>query len=242
LSITDSNVINSCQSNSYQGEVGETTIRTILQDTFIGYEIKDTSAQASASDIHIIDKDGYFVAIECKNKATISTQDVTKSLNDIKTLKANSDKFIGYLFISMRSLNIPKKGDLLYETIDNIPTIWYGATADDKSLPNDIIKLVRLLFNHYGFQPDQNDLIDGINTYFQKLQEMKRNITNSLNTINIMKHQLTTVQESTQWIYDDISRLLQSKSTCYKCPSCEMEYKRKGDLNRHIIAKHTPIH
>ena len=71
--------------NSYKGQMGEKRIQDILHEHFIGYEIKDTSGQTNKADIHVINSNNDIVAIESKNKATITTQDVAKCLKDIKT-------------------------------------------------------------------------------------------------------------------------------------------------------------
>lgn len=225
--------------NIYKGDIGEKKLKDILQKEFIGYEIQDTSMQQNMSDIHLIDRNGYIVAIESKNKSIISTSDVTKSLQDIKHLKNKfADKFIAYFFASIRSNNIPKKGDLFFEMIENIPVIWYG-TENIHELEQDVTKLIRMLYMYriYNKKKDDINYSVHINDYITKITEIRKSITTINNT---MKSSINTMQNSLDWMYDDMIKILGGISKpLHICSHCKTEYKRKGDLDRHITKKHS---
>jgi hypothetical protein len=222
--------------NAYKGQKGESTVKQVLNKYFIGYEVKDTSGQSSMSDIHLVDKEGLTVAIECKNKEIISTTDVTKSIGDIAHIK-KSAKLVGYFFISLRSNNIPKKGDILYEVIDDIPVIWYGCSSLDEIAEQDIVKMIRLLFMHYEFKPCQDEFAKSINDYMSRIKLMQKNIQNALTNLNDMKSNITNLKKLLDFMYDDLTKYLTHKET-HNCNQCDAIYRRKGDLLRHIAAKH----
>ncbi len=221
--------------NIYKGDQGEKTINDILQSNFIGYEIKDTSSQTNFADIHLIDRNGFIIAIESKNKATISTLDVTKSQKDITNLKAKfQDKFLGYLFVSLRSQNIPKKGDIFYEIIENTPIIWYGTTNNSQLFEHDIVNLIKLLYMHPK-RTSENE-----NIYISYLNEHIKNINNVRKTIEILKTNITNLKTTIDNMYEDLQNLISKEQVIlsHTCPYCDTTYKRKGDLQRHITSKH----
>lgn len=220
-------------SNSYKGQYGEKTIESILSNHFMGYEIKNTSMSPNMSDIHLTDKEGFTIAIECKNKACISTQDVVKSMNDIKSLKS---KIHGYFFVSLRCRNIPRKGDLLYEIIDDIPVIWYG-NEDTNTLENDIIHFIKILTMHRGHTVDEQSIVANINTYIKKISDVNKSIDQISNQLTNMKNTLASTKNIVEWLYDDLSKYL--KTEIYSCSYCNMQYKRKCDLSKHINQKHS---
>ena len=228
-------------SNMVKGNQGEQTLFSILTKHFTNYEIVNTSAQTSMSDIHMIDKNNNIIAIESKNKAIVTAQDVAKSLTDIKTLNAKfQDKFIAYLFVSIRSSNIPKKGDLYFEIVENKPVIWYGCSPDSADcLEMDVVKLVKLL-THYYSQTQQVNMSPHINSYLTRISETKKNMEQIINAINLQKTAVYCAQQHLDYIYDDMVNMLGYKlpSCDFKCEVCGQAYKRRGDLLRHIANKH----
>jgi archaellum component FlaC len=191
--------------NFYKGEEGENYIKTILNTHFISYEIKDTSSQSKTADIHLIAPNNKFIAIESKNKQTITAIDIRKTLEDIKNLK-QTDDFIGYLFVSMKSNNIPKKGNLCYEIIDDIPVIWY-ATNNHTYLERDIINLIKILFMHKNKQ-NINELTTSLTESFNRIQNLKKIIEDSLKSLTSLKTNITEIKTSINYIYDDIFKIL----------------------------------
>jgi hypothetical protein len=135
-----------------KGIVGETMVKNIMQNTFRSIEIIDKSGCRAESDIHIVrEHDNRIVAIECKNKNRITYSDVSKSIRDIHFLKEKyGDNFIGYIFLSLRTSNIPKKG-VSMEVICNTPVIWFGADCEEKtsfdSFTHTLPVLVKIIWN-----------------------------------------------------------------------------------------------
>jgi hypothetical protein len=222
--------------NQYKGEIGEKTIQDILRKYFIGYEVKDMSGSTSMSDIHLVDIDGNIIVIECKNKTIITPSDIEKSLHDIKEIKNKyNDKFIGYLFISMNANNIPKKGDIHYEFINNIPVIWY---ATNKIKDEEIYNFIKILNAHKHLIKDTscmelNEIKTKMNNYMLRLFDNRKSIEQ-------LKSSIDKIQKNEEWIYDDIFEFI-GEVVCeikYECKECKLIFGRKNELTRHNNKTH----
>ena len=207
---TEINVLNTKlaviqSTNFYKGEEGENKIKSILNTNFISYEIKDTSSLTKTADIHLVAPNNKFIAIESKNKQTITAADVKKSIEDIQNLKQN-DSFVGYIFVSLKSNNIPKKGSLYYEVIDDIPVIWY-ATNNLTYLERDLTMLVKLLFMHTTKQ-NVNEITASLNEYFNRIQDLKKIVEDSLKSLTVLRKNITNMKNSIDYLYNDIINLV----------------------------------
>jgi hypothetical protein len=128
-------------SNYDIGYKGESMLTTTISNVCRNWEIKDMSTFAAESDIHIVNMKGNIIAFECKNKKMIKYDDVQKSCRDIAFLKDKyGDKFIGYMFVSLRSVNIPHRE--FFHLMHGIPTIWYGQLGDESKALERVIELV----------------------------------------------------------------------------------------------------
>ena len=89
--------------NHTKGIIGENAIADLISKVFPEYEVLDKSGTAAESDLHLIrNTDKCFIAIESKNKKTITQQDIDKSVRDISHLKSKyGSRFVGYLFLSL---------------------------------------------------------------------------------------------------------------------------------------------
>jgi hypothetical protein len=248
--------------NQYKGAIGEKTIKDILAKEFTNYEIKDTSGSASMSDIHLINKYGDIIAIECKNKAIITPQDIEKSLIDIKALKEKfQDKFQGYLFVSIRSKNIPKKGDLHYEIVESRPVIWYGMDGCDTAVDSadsigtansvELIHLIKVISAHKintDTDIDQDIITDKLKSYIKKLSDNKKAVLLVHNNMESLKSNITIIQNNIDWIYQDIFNHLGITEIIetddkeeHNCDKCSMSFKRKNELTRHYNKVHKMV-
>jgi len=246
--------------NQYKGAIGEKTIKDILAKEFTNYEIKDTSGSASMSDIHLINKYGDIIAIECKNKAIITPQDIEKSLIDIKALKEKfQDKFQGYLFVSIRSKNIPKKGDLHYEIVESRPVIWYGmdgcdtsadsADSIDSACTTELIHLIKVISAHKistDTDVNQDIITDKLKSYIKKLSDNKKAVLLVHNNMESLRSNISIIQNNIDWIYQDIFNYLGTTEVAqtaddkqeHNCDKCSMSFKRKNELTRHYNKTH----
>lgn len=228
--------------NAYKGSAGESTLREVIGRRFPAHEVKDTSAMNGMSDIHVVDEHGYTIVVESKNKATITAQDVAKSANDIRHVSSKiGDRFVGYLFVSLRSRNIPRKGELCYELVEGRPCIWYGCSCPSM-LEDDVAKLLTLLWQHRAWNSDgsKDDVAPRVNAYMDRVCEIKKGAEALNGSLASMKAQVLAMQGSLSWLYDDMCGLVGGKTfaTVHACAACGAQYKRKGDLDRHVANKH----
>lgn len=228
--------------NAYKGASGESTLRELIGRRFPAHEVKDTSAMNGMSDIHVVDEHGYTIVVESKNKATITAQDVAKSTNDIRHVSSKiGDRFVGYLFVSLRSRNIPRKGELCYELVEGRPCIWYGCGCPSM-LEEDVAKLLTLLWQHRAWHSEEKkeDVAPRVNAYMERVCEIKKGIEGINRSLTSMKAQVLTMQGSLSWLYEDMCGLVGNKTftSVHACAVCGAQYKRKGDLERHVASKH----
>jgi hypothetical protein len=250
-------------SNAYKGFEGEKCIKDILCRLFTDCEVRDTSKKGGQSDIHLVTRDGFVIVIESKNKSVITNQDVEKSYSDINVLtKQFGNKLIGYIFVSHRTPNIPKKGNMYFERHDNLPVVWYGMedTAYSTLLEQGLFIIVKLLMcdkcssNEVAEKADDN-LEKMFSTVKGALTVIGENIATCAklqDNINGISMTINTMAHSNQQLYENITQTLGiempsvslSPSTSKKCVSnyvcmqCKTTFKRKCDLTNHMKTFH----
>jgi hypothetical protein len=251
-------------SNTYKGAIGEKCLRDIISNNFIDCEVIDTSKTGGVSDIHVILPHGGIIAIESKNKANITNQDVCKSLTDIHTLnEMHGDKFQGYLFVSHRTRNIPKKGGLYYEVSpEGIPIIWYGVSEGDNIEPG-LIMLMKVLLcvcssnvlnKDEHMETDINLIMNVVKAKMEIVAENVKLCSSIQENVNAMLHNVNTLKMNNQKIYDDLLYELGIKEGSLQrstggilehvkgdgltCNICNKVFKRKCDLKNHLKKGH----
>jgi peptidoglycan hydrolase CwlO-like protein len=106
----------------------------------------------------------------------------------------------------MKNNNIPKKGNLYYEIIEDIPVIWY-ATNNLTYLERDIINLINILFMHKN-KKNINELTSSLTECFNRIQNLKKIVEDSLKSLTSLKSNITEIKSSISYIYDDIFQIL----------------------------------
>ena len=107
------------QGNSAKGNQGELLIQNLLRSTFQEYEIIDTSNRPHATDIEMNSGEGSRIIFEVKSKKIVERRDITKFMNDIRTLQTDHNAIHGAVFVSTQSQNIPGKGSISMEFSDD---------------------------------------------------------------------------------------------------------------------------
>jgi hypothetical protein len=239
--------------NHTKGILGENAIKDHLSKIFPEYELLDKSGTTAESDLHLVrNSDNCFIAIESKNKKSITQQDVEKSIRDISNLKSKyGSRFVGYLFASLRSPNIPRKG-IKFEYNDGIPTIWYGIENDEDSckfqyLQSSLPVMIRLLYTVADVKPTGNALD---NTQIQELLTLHiKRLEQNQKVISSMTQNIKAIQDTNNAMYSSVfefmtsnglnieSNSLKRKSSfddnLHVCDTCKREFMRKCDLQRH---------
>lgn len=136
------------RSNYGKGAVGEHFVASCLRTIFTDCEVVDTSRTPHACDLwmHLNPGSGYFFAFECKNKVAITSKgDVSKFYSDVESLsEKHGSKFLGGVFVSCKTCNIPGKGPLKIEILKNkTPILFIGIDSQigSGSWFHDIIKI-----------------------------------------------------------------------------------------------------
>lgn len=136
-------------SNHVKGARGEAAAMASLRRAFPDRVFLDTSARGAESDFHMVDAEGGVLAVEVKNKAVVTAGDVDKSMRDVRELLERlGGRLVGYLFVSLRTRNIPRKGALALEAVHGVPVMWYGLDGgvlleDDAGICRDAEDLAR---------------------------------------------------------------------------------------------------
>jgi hypothetical protein len=240
--------------NFCKGIIGEQIVKHILTNKFIDHDVIDKSSSPAESDLHLVRPDGSFFAIECKYKATITNSDVEKSIRDISVLKQKySTSFLGYVFLSLQTPNIPKKG-FGFEIQQGIPVMWYGVQNNqlDHRLEEDlslIIRIMSTLTQLIKTSPSQD------NTLFKCIELVRSlSITISNNKMTIsklnesvlnMQLHINNLHKTNNDIYQSIHTFIlehnipiphipSENPTQYKCNKCSKIFKRKSDYTKHV--------
>jgi hypothetical protein len=244
-------------SNMYKGLVGEAKVRDILSNNFTNCSIIDTSKTGGLSDIHIITKEGHLYAIESKNKTSISQQDIEKSYQDIEGLKAeHGEGFKGYMFISHRTRNIPRKGHLCVEEVHGVHVIWFGAMDGDEHFESNLVLLMQLLMqsvandNSGHCRSDLKSVIEFVRSKIELIQDNNRLCSSLKENANSMLMSINTLQANNKMLQEELlevsgvslnamgSRDHKKGATAKKeghvCAQCDQSFKRKCDLAQHL--------
>lgn len=137
--------------NDVKGIEGEQLVYDLLRarEEFQAWSFTDTSSLAGHSDFHMVcPASGRVVAVEVKNKERITLQDLEKSARDVRELRERlgAGRLVAYVFVSIRTRNIPHKGPLAMETRDDVPMLFYGASDAEelRQAAGELAKLVRI--------------------------------------------------------------------------------------------------
>ncbi len=144
-------------SNRAKGVAGEAAVMDALRGSaaFASWVFADTSTKGGQSDFHMTSPCGTrVVAVEVKNKAVVTLGDVEKSARDIVELSERmGPRLVGYVFASVRTRNVPRKGALRMDRVAGVPVLWFGGEALDVSgacvapAMDDLVRATSLLLD-----------------------------------------------------------------------------------------------
>lgn len=227
--------------NIVKGNIGEELVRNIISKWFCEIEVLDMSGSGSMSDIHLVDSGDRRIVVECKNKANVALTDVEKSMRDIESLKETyGDKFVGYIFCSIKSYNIPRKGEFYFEIIGDVPVVWFGVDFEnerelaEKELVN-VVKIMMSLVKNMGTRDDmeRDNFIEKMRGVMNGIGEHKKTVGLINNNLNSMKSHVDKLSLSTTEMYEDL-RMMLGDDKGHTCRKCKKEFKTVGGYERHI--------
>ena len=233
--------------NIVKGNIGEGLVRGLIAKHYTSFELQDTSGAGAMSDIHVVNGKEDRIVVECKNKASITLSDVEKSIRDIEVLNDKyGDKFVGYLFVSIRSLNIPRKGEFHFEMIKGKPVVWFGMDVENCSTyERDFINVFKVLLSlcsmfKVGAGLDQDALMEKIQNYLMRVTEQKKILASMNAGMCTMKGQVERLSESVSIMYDELRTMITddavgepAKGDAFLCSTCSLVCKSKAGLTKH---------
>lgn len=163
------------------GVIGETEIFEMIKNCFPEYENLLVSKTSHQADIHSIDRtNNILYAYEIKNKLSITSEDLSKFENDLKTISDQQLdlKVIG-IFISLHS-PVPRIGNLsiepdkCYLTQEYVNNECFKIVIDMYS--NILLKVSKSteIKNKYEIPEDVLKLISSLKTQYSSLNEEKQ--------------------------------------------------------------------
>lgn len=242
--------------NHCKGMHGESAVKEALAAAFPDHAVLDTSSTAAESDIHLINRQDEIIAIECKYKATITLQDVEKSVRDVSFLQSKyGERFIGYMFLSLRTVNIPRKGSAAFEVIADVPVVWYGTnTLDGGDSPErfcgeigNITRVAKGLAALYkNNKRDLDDVVQVLQTTMQAAASTKKTLEAIHHTITTLQNQVRSATDTTNAQFGTLLAYMEDKnisshttaaaaatSGSFACTNCNRVFKRKCDHSKH---------
>jgi len=170
-----------CDNMIDKGNKGENMAIQILKKYYNNAVIKDVSGEAHSGDIHFT-LDNMKCLIEVKREKTISSKDIPKFLDDVKTQCSNINCA---LFISLETENIPKRGSFYIEVICNIPVLYLYLYNND--CIKHAINILQSLTHTFSMKTKK----EIISTEFQRT--IKELISNQYSILMLEKKRIDTV-------------------------------------------------
>lgn len=173
------------KTNTGKGNLGENLVYEYLAREFpeFTYSQKGGSTEAHVCDLHMADVDGHIIAIECKNKSTITSVDLVKFYADIDRLteETRKDMCIGAVFVSMNTRNIPGKGAFSFEVYKKTPVLFVAFDSTDELsvwFKHHMAVIIKMSSYHMHSSDDRrmqnvHDLLQSIQPSIDKLKKMQ---------------------------------------------------------------------
>lgn len=219
------------RTNCGKGVLGENMIMNQLRSLFPSAEISDTSKMKQSTDIHMrLDKQLY--AFESKYKETITPQDIEKFYRDIEQVALlNGDQFMGAAFVSLKTKNIPNKGDLHFDTIQNRPVLFIGFDEElDSHLFDSMVRLLLKISQYHQSRANQTSTLQEL---IEKLRPIYSTISRTRTDIESIKQMASKIIDSTINLDRDITKSITSLHSIVgdqatqdpnTCPGCSKQF------------------
>lgn len=243
------------KTNAAKGALGENLIAHHLRQYFPAAEIYDTSKIKHSCDIHMKLDNRYIFAFESKVKDTITPQDIEKFYRDTEQMVlTNGENFLGAAFISLRTKNIPTKGDLFFDQVKSRPVLFIGFPTEDQIDPLLFSSLLKLLTKIAFYQQKTNQHATTVQDLIEKLKPVLTTISRTRTDIDTIKTMASKIIDSTINLDRDISKsidtlfsitgfshspviqLNEGPPNTLTCPNCDKACKSKAGLESHMRA------
>jgi len=199
--------------NNGKCNMGELTVLEYLKNAFphYTYERKGGGTEAHACDIHMIDENGRVLAIEIKNKATITRDDVVKFEGDILNISNQmiGKKLVGGVFVSLRSINIPTKGELRLEYKEEVPLLYMGINEDSEMcMLSKYVKMLWTMHREDGEDRSISEYIECCNNQMSRIENHRKQNKRMSKLISEMYRELEENEKSINEMSNELEKLL----------------------------------
>ncbi len=192
------------------GNMGEEIVKNWLKNEYHDCELIDTSRIGHSGDM-LFKWNSLNLLIEVKNKDKVTNEDIEKFKTD---MNFNSDSNAG-IFISLRSENIPKKGEFKYETEGNKPVIYIATPSKEHIFL--LIKIFEFSIKRKNEDFENNDeyrekrteaIIKQINNCYNTYHSQIAYLSTMKKNIKMLETSIRNIEEKTNKDIGNISSLM----------------------------------
>ena len=238
------------RSNYGKGVVGEAMVRDVLKREYPAACVMDTAQMKHACDLHMVLDDREIYAFESKYKDTIVKSDIDKFYNDVSHMSVDP-KFHGAVFVSLKTANIPGKGELCLELVGGkIPVLFVGGAEDwlsgsswFKYCLNVLVQVARQQKKHGNEGSSACAIVSKLEPVMERIKRLRANITKMRNQVLGTAMSLTTDMENdVRALFDVIGTILGEDVAVnadhavaqFKCERCSRTFMTKQGLTTHM--------
>ena len=239
------------RSNYGKGVVGETIIRDFLRREWPAACIADTAQTKHSCDLHMILDDREVWAFESKYKDTIVKSDIDKFYNDVIHMSIDP-KFHGAVFVSLKTANIPGKGDMCLEMVNGkVPVLFVGGVGEDwlmdctwfRHCLNMLMQVARQSKRVNNENMNAEALVAKLKPIMERIKKLRSNINKMRNNVLASAMSLTADMEAdVRGLFELVGEIL-GEGGCtpptgtpdgFKCEKCARLFVNKQGLASHM--------
>lgn len=233
------------RTNFGRGVVGETMIVDFLRRTYCDACVEDKSHCKHSCDVWMTLSNGDYFAFESKFKDTINSKgDIDKFYNDVASMSRDA-RFLGAVFVSCKTCNIPGKGALCVEVFNDRPLLFVGFDGEDGFDGGWLKQCLVILFqlaqhqkNVVGKSTSIQDVVKKLVPLLDKIKKIRGSIE------KIRKVHLTQVMSLTDDMDKDLACMFEEivgvtgnqsdGMVMFHCEKCNQAFKTKLALGKHV--------
>jgi hypothetical protein len=238
------------RSNYGKGVVGETIIRDFLRREWPTACIVDMAQTKHSCDLHMILDDREVWAFESKYKDTIVKSDIDKFYNDVIHMSIDP-KFHGAVFISLKTANIPGKGDMCLEMVNGkVPVLFVGGTGEDwlmectwfRHCMNMLMQVARQSKRVNNENMSVEALVEKLKPIMERIKKLRANINKMRNNVLASAISLTADMEAdVRGLFEVVGEIMGGEcgatplpAGSFKCEKCARTFVNKQGLASHM--------
>ena len=224
------------RTNAGKGSMGEFEIAKRIRAAFPRYEVVDASQQEASCDLHVFLEAAnptfkatpQFVAIESKNKAAVTSRgDIDKFLRDCASLtRLHGPAFLGAVFVSLRSANIPGRGSFAVEMTPEMRVVVFvgfdgsstqDGTGVDRMLEHCVrivVEVGRSVLNSVTSDSEVKDIRARLAPLIERVQGLLREVATIRDAAGRILKSCQGTQEAISVVLQEISGICGVSGVC----------------------------